>query len=359
MKQALAAALAAAICLPALLAPTASAATTITVGSSLITEPTMNESFSGTSVTVANGSVADPEARAVSPVDGAVVRWRLGPQQASGASYSLDILRPVGAGAYVLAATSGPHVASTAWTEVFPTNLPIKTGDLIGLNVVASVAPVTLGVVPVTGSGQYSWDPALTDSTPAYAPQTAGFEINFNADVRPAPQVTLISPASGPIGGGTVVKIAGANFSAVSGVSFGSVAAASFSVDSEGEITATAPPAVDGAGPVDVTVTSAVGTSAIAAQDKFTYQAPPPAPASPAPSAATSSPAAAQPPAPSCTVPRLIGRQLAASRKLVGQRHCRLGTVRHRNQGRKKIVRQSPKPGTVRPAGSRVNLTLG
>ena len=340
------------VCLPALLAPAAVAAPTITVGSSLITKPTITQSFSGGSVTVANASVADPEARAVSPVDGTVVRWRLAPQPAAGASYSLDILRPVGAGAYVLAATSAAHSASPAWTEVFPTTLPIKAGDLIGLNVQAPAAQINLEVVPVTGPSLYLWDPALTDSSPAAAPQAGAFEVNFNADVRPAPQVTLLSPASGPTGGGTVVKIAGANFSAVSGVAFGSVPAASFSVDSEGAITATAPPAVDGAGPVDVTVTSAVGTSATSAQDRFTYQAP----ASPAPA---SSPAAAQPAAPSCTVPRLIGRQLAASRRLIGRRHCRLGTVLDRKKGPKKVVRQSPKPGTTRPAGSRVNITLG
>jgi hypothetical protein len=345
-------AVAIAVCLPALLAPAAGAATTITVGSSLITSPTISQSFSGGSVTVANGSVADPEALAVSPVDGTVVRWRLGPQPTAGLSYSLDVLRPTGAGAYVLAATSAAHSAATAWTEVFPTNLPIKAGDLIGLNVAAPAAQITLSVVPVPGPALYLWDPALTDSSPAAAPQTGGFEINFNADVRPAPQVTLLSPASGPTGGGTVVKIAGANFSTVSGVSFGSVPAASFSVDSEGEITATAPAAVDGSGPVDVSVTSAVGTSAIGAQDRFTYEAP-------APPAPTSPPAAAQPAAPSCTVPRLVGRQLAASRKLIGRRRCWLGTVRHRDKGGKKVVRQSPKPGAVRAAGSRVNITLG
>jgi hypothetical protein len=353
MRKFVTLAVAVAVCLPALLAPAADAATTITVGSSLITKPTINESFSGNSVTVANATVSDPEARAVSPVDGAVVRWRLGPQPGE-ASYSLDILRPVGAGAYVLAATSTPHLAAPAWTEVFPTNLPIRAGDLIGLNVQASALPLTLAVVPVPSPAQYFWDPALTDSTPASVPQTQGLEVNFNADVRPAPQVTLLSPAAGSTGGGTVVKIAGSNFSAVSGVAFGSAPAASFNVDSEGVITATAPPAVDGVGPVDVTVTNAVGTSAVGAQDRFTYQAPA-APSAPS----TPSPSTAPPVAPSCTVPRLIGRQLAASRRLIGRRHCLLGTVLDRKKGPKKVVRQSPKPGTVRPAGSRVNLTVG
>lgn len=357
MRKLLASAVALTVCLPAILAPAAIAAPTITVGSSLITKPTITQPFSGASVTVANASLADPEAHAVSPVDGTVVRWRLGPQPAAGASYSLDVLRPTGVGTYVLAAASAAHSASAAWTEVFPTSLPIKAGDLIGLSVEAPAAQINLEVVPVTGPSLYFWDPALTDSSPAAAPQAGAFEVNFNADVRPTPQVTLLSPASGPTGGGTAVRIAGANFSAVSGVAFGSTPAASFSVDSEGVITATAPPAVDGAGPVDVTVTNAVGTSAIGAQDRFTYQAP--ASPSPAPSPAASSAAAPQPAAPSCIVPRLVGRQLAASRRLIGQRHCQLGTVLDRKKGPKKVVRQSPKPGTVRPGGSRVNLTSG
>jgi hypothetical protein len=353
MRKLSALAVAAIVCLPALLPSAAGATPTITVGSSLITKPSLKETFSGGFVTVANASLSDPGANAVSPVDGTVVRWRLAPQPAGGASYSLDVLRPVAGGAYSLAAASAPHSASALWTEVFPTNLPIKAGDLIGLSVEVPAGQVELEVVPVPGLVQYFWDPALTDSSPAVAPHTqAALEVNFNADVRPAPQVTLISPASGPTGGGTVVKIAGANFGAVSGVAFGSAPASSFSVDSEGEITATAPPAIDGAGPVDVTVTGAAGTSGTGAQDQFTYQAPAPAPTS-------APPAATPPPAAQCTVPRLIGRPLAASRKLIGQRQCRLGTVRDRKKGRKKVIRQSPRPGTSRPAGSRVNVTLG
>lgn len=99
------------------------------------------------------------------------------------------------------------------------------------------------------------------------------------------------------------MTIAGRDFTGVSDVSFGSVPASSFVVDSEGEITAVAPPQTD-AGPVDVTVTNASGTSGEVPQDRFTYVAPAaPTPPGPAP---TSRPAAS---------PR-SGRVAALSRRL-------------------------------------------
>jgi hypothetical protein len=83
------------------------------------------------------------------------------------------------------------------------------------------------------------------------------------------PTVTGLSPTSGPTTGGTSVTITGTNFTGVSAVDFGGTAATSFTVDSATQITATAP--AHAAGTVDVTVTAAGGTSAIAAADQYTY----------------------------------------------------------------------------------------
>jgi hypothetical protein len=82
------------------------------------------------------------------------------------------------------------------------------------------------------------------------------------------PAVTGISPASGPTGGGTAVTIGGTALSGASSVSFGPTAAVTFTVNSPTQITATAPA---GTGTVDVTVTTAGGTSAISAADQFGY----------------------------------------------------------------------------------------
>src|SRR5262245_7364533 len=82
------------------------------------------------------------------------------------------------------------------------------------------------------------------------------------------PTVTNVNPNTGPTSGGTSVTITRTNCSGATAVSFGGNAAAPFSVNSATQITATAPA---GVGTVDVTVTTAGGTSAISSSDRFTY----------------------------------------------------------------------------------------
>ena len=89
----------------------------------------------------------------------------------------------------------------------------------------------------------------------------------------PAPSVSGVSAASGPLGGGTTVTITGSGFTAASGVSFGGVAATSYTVNSSTSISAVDPS--HAAGVVDVTVSNAGGTSATSSADQFTYQAAP------------------------------------------------------------------------------------
>lgn len=86
-----------------------------------------------------------------------------------------------------------------------------------------------------------------------------------------APVVTSISPAGGSVIGGTNVTITGSGFTGATGVRFGS-AVATFSVLSDTSMSAWAPSAVTG--PVDVTVTTPAGVSAISPADQFTYTAP-------------------------------------------------------------------------------------
>jgi hypothetical protein len=87
-----------------------------------------------------------------------------------------------------------------------------------------------------------------------------------------APAVTGIAPAGGPPAGGDTVTINGSGFAGASAVTFGAVSA-SYTVVSDSSITATTPP---GTGAVDVTVTTAAGTSATSTADLFTYSAGPP-----------------------------------------------------------------------------------
>ena len=84
-----------------------------------------------------------------------------------------------------------------------------------------------------------------------------------------APTVTKVAPVEGPAAGGTKVTITGTHFAGAKEVKFGSVSATNVVVVAGGSITATAPAGT--AGPVDVTVTTVGGTSALSSADQYTY----------------------------------------------------------------------------------------
>ena len=87
------------------------------------------------------------------------------------------------------------------------------------------------------------------------------------------PYVSGLSPASGPVAGGTTVIITGTNFTGATAVNFGTTAAESFVVLNETTITAVAP--AGSAGTVNVFVTTPNSTSQAVATDQFTYASAP------------------------------------------------------------------------------------
>ena len=91
----------------------------------------------------------------------------------------------------------------------------------------------------------------------------------------PAPVVTSIAPASGPIAGGTAVVIRGTNFTGTTKVLFGTTPASSFTVNYASQITAVSPPSAT-AGVQAITVTTAGGVSAPVDAGRFTYTGPAP-----------------------------------------------------------------------------------
>jgi hypothetical protein len=280
--------------------------------------------------TVANTSLADPNANVTSPVSGVVVRWRMTGYSSTG-PYRLRILRPVGDGKYTGAGTSSAETRLGTGTEAFATHLSIQAGDLIGLD--GADAEDSFPIASNAGSSFSVWRPPLEDGLSAAPVPGSAHELGFDAIVQPAPQVILISPASGPVSGGTSVTIAGHDFTEVTGVSFGSTPAASFTVDSEGQITAVSPPSA-APGAVHVTVAAGGGSSPGVAADRFTYLAAP------------------------CTVPKLRRMTLKRARKRLRRAHCRLGRVSGKRRRSAKVVKQRPKPGTDLPAGGRVSVRL-
>jgi PASTA domain len=66
-------------------------------------------------------------------------------------------------------------------------------------------------------------------------------------------------------------------------------------------------------------------------------------------------------PAIGCLVPGLVGKSLRISRKLLQDAECLIGDVRKRKRatGRAgRVVKQSPKPGTLRPPWTTIDVIL-
>ena len=89
-----------------------------------------------------------------------------------------------------------------------------------------------------------------------------------------APVVYGVSPAAGPLVGGTVVTVTGANLTGASKVLFGTTAGTALTVLSATQLKVTAP--ARPAGVIDIKVTTPNGTSAVTTADRYTYVAPPP-----------------------------------------------------------------------------------
>jgi hypothetical protein len=228
--------------------------------------------------------------------------------------------------AYWQPGTGSPPSASLAWTNTGG-NVPYTTAlASIGAAVsapptVSSVSPdsgSTAGGTPVTVTGtnlagasavsfgpQAGTDVAVnatgTSLTVTSPPESAGpvdvtvttpggtsavtepsdeftFAVPPPPPPPPTPTVVSVSPASGSTAGGTPVTVAGTNLAGASAVSFGSLAGTNVAVNATGtSLTVTSPP--ESAGPVDVTVTTPDGTSAVAEPaDQFTFATAPPPP---------------------------------------------------------------------------------
>lgn len=314
----------------ALLVAPATQAATVTVGSVLPPGSTATEF--GQVQTRFNTALPEAGANLVSPVNGAIVRWRV--QDAEGGPFYLRVLRPNGSGGYTAVGTSNPATPSGPGLQTFTANLPIQAGDLIGVD--PTNATDKVGVAEAAGASYgFIFPPPFDNSTVAPSGTEAGKEILLNAEVQPSPTITELEPNFGPVAGGTSVKITGTDLTAASAVKFGDLPASAFTVESDTQITATAPRSST-VGAVDVTVTTLAGTSATTRVDRFFYEG--------------------------CVVPKLAGKKLRAAKRAIGRAQCRLGKVKRRAakaSKRGKVLTQSPKPRRVLKTGAKVNITLG
>ena len=96
-----------------------------------------------------NTALPEKGANLISPVSGAIVRWRV--QGLNGGPYYLRVLRPTGTGAYTAAGTSGAATPTGSGLQTFSANMPIEAGDLIGVDPTAATDEI--GVASVPGAG--------------------------------------------------------------------------------------------------------------------------------------------------------------------------------------------------------------
>jgi hypothetical protein len=166
-------------------------AQTVTVGSPLVGSFSFGvNATTGTDpvTTVANVTLPEPGANVFSPITGTVVRWRLKGAGFVGGPFKLRVLRPVGGGAYAGIATSAAERPMGTGTQVFPTDLPIQAGDLIGLDDTDFNTPDRFGIALVPGAAGLLWAPHLADGKTAVS--NGGItdeEWGFNADVAAPP----------------------------------------------------------------------------------------------------------------------------------------------------------------------------
>jgi len=278
-----------------------------------------------------NTGLPQPGANLASPVNGAIVRWRI--QGASGGPFYLRVLHPNGKGAYEAAGTSLPATPVNEGLQTFSTNLKVRAGDLIGID--PTNATDKIGVAETSGASYASIFPTPFDGSVVPPSETfSGKEIELSAEIQPAPEVTAVTPSFGSITGLTQVTITGASLTGASAVQFGTTAA-SFTVDSDTQITATVPAALR-PGKVDVRVTTLAGTNPDTRYDDYVYTA--------------------------CVVPGLRGKKLKIAKQLLRQRSCKLGHVKKVNAPAKKkgkVLKQTPRAGQILAPGSRVRINLG
>ena len=271
----------------------------------------------------------------VPPGGAKIVSWSTNAAPGTGQMMTLKVFRQVSGFTYKVVGHDGPHQLTPGAVNTFQTDIPVEPGDVIGNN--DDNASETPNACVFSAPGDSNLNPIsesnLADGASAeFSSIEPESRLNDTALVVLAPGIASISPASGSIAGGTPVTIAGHDFTAASAVSFGGISAKSFTVDSETQITASAPQNAK-PGAVDTSVTTPLGTSGASAADRFTYTA--------------------------CVVPRLNGKKLKAAGEKLKKAGCRLGKIKGNKHKSATVAKQSPRSGVVLPPGSKVNVKLG
>jgi hypothetical protein len=329
-------------------APAVSRAATVTVGSDLSAAVTVDNGCEAGSCTRTLLSLGGTEVR--SPVDGVVVRWR-----AVGAGLvHLRLARRDAGGAW-RAGPATPAVAFPAGAErgEWAARLPIAAGDFIGVGGGVGSGVFLAGhcdcpQFPGTATALF-WLPLLTDGETRAPLARDGLEPLVNVDIE--------TDADRDGFGDDTQDCAPADPAVHENCG------------------ATPQPGSSPASPQPGSSPASPSPSAPAPSAPGTGGGDP-APASPATPPAPGSRMPASPPAIApatrpanaprrsaarCRVPNLRGRTLAAARRALRARNCRIGVVtrvRARGVARGRVLSHRPRAGRVLPTGTRVNVRV-
>jgi hypothetical protein len=152
-----------------------------------------------------------------------------------------------------------------------------EASDLFSEDTIVELIAEPAGNSKFVGWTEIAGDPGICVKTISPCQMVLGSarELQANFELRKAPEVTGLSPASGSAAGGNLVEITGTGFAEAFQVQFGeSVVTAPFVESTDSMIKLEAPAHEVGA--VDVVVTSVDGSSAISPADQYTYTVPVP-----------------------------------------------------------------------------------
>ncbi|HCK85078.1 MAG TPA: hypothetical protein DHW63_11355, partial [Hyphomonadaceae bacterium] len=257
-------------------------------------DPTRGSITGGTPVTITGANftgatavtIGGTAATAFAVVNDTTITATTPAHAAGAADVAVTTLNGSGSGAGLFTYVAPPPAPTVAainpasGTEAGGTSVTITGANFTGATVV-TIGGIAAAAVAVVN------DTTVTATTPAHAAGVADVVVTtpngsgtgpglFTYIALPAaPSVASVSPASGPIAGGTVITIVGANFTGATAVTVGGVTVLGFTVASDTTLTATT--AAHGAGVVDVSVTTPNGAGVGAGL--FTFVAPAPTPA--------------------------------------------------------------------------------
>jgi IPT/TIG domain len=165
-----------------------------------------------------------------------------------------------------LSIASGPGDGGTE-VDVSGSGFTKATTVSFGTTPAAAVSVLSPGALRVTAPAGAGTEDIRALTAGGQSATSTADEFTYLA----VPEVSGLTPASGPQQGGTAVHVRGSGFEPSAQVSFGGQQAVFITYVSSEELVAVTPP---GTGAVDVTATTAGGTSSTGAADQFTFQAP-------------------------------------------------------------------------------------